>query len=216
MSPPKSRGLRRVRSLILSMLAFGSFGCARITGPALAPPATPAPGYAEEGVASWYGEPFHGRTTASGETYDMEAMTAAHRSLPFGTVLWVENLDNGRTTTVRVNDRGPFVRGRHLDLSRRAARELAMLGPGTARVRISIVGASSGSVESCWIVQAGSFDERERAEELRQALVREGSAAEVSTGPTGVYRVRAGPYQSRTEAEGVSLAMGGMLLSCGV
>ena len=98
-----------------------------------------APVWSQEGVASWYGEPFHGRTTASGETYDMEAATAAHPTLPFGTRLRVENLDNGRTFTVRINDRGPFAKGRILDVSRRAARELGMIGPGTARVRITVI-----------------------------------------------------------------------------
>jgi rare lipoprotein A len=91
-------------------------------------------------MASWYGEPFHGRRTASGEVYDMEAMTCAHRTLPFGARIRVENLDNGRSTTLTVNDRGPFVEGRIVDVSRRGARELGMLGPGTARVRITVVG----------------------------------------------------------------------------
>jgi rare lipoprotein A len=95
--------------------------------------------WTQEGVASWYGEPFHGRTTASGETYDMEAATAAHPTLPFGTRVRVENLDNGRAFTVRINDRGPFAKERILDVSRRAARELGMLGPGTARVRITVI-----------------------------------------------------------------------------
>jgi rare lipoprotein A len=99
----------------------------------------PGPDWVEVGVASWYGDPYHGRTTASGEVYDMEAMTAAHQTLPFGTVLSVWNLDNGLVTTVRVNDRGPFWQNRIVDLSRHAARELDMIGPGTARVRLTIV-----------------------------------------------------------------------------
>ncbi len=90
-------------------------------------------------MASWYGNPYHGRTTASGETYDMEAMTAAHPSLPFGSRIRVENLDTGRSVTVTINDRGPFVKDRILDVSRKAARELGMLGPGTARVRITLL-----------------------------------------------------------------------------
>ena len=94
-------------------------------------------------MASWYGEPFHGRTTASGETFDMEAMTAAHPTLPFGTRLRVENLDNERSVVVTINDRGPFVKDRILDVSRRAAEELGMLGPGTARVRISVMGGTT-------------------------------------------------------------------------
>jgi rare lipoprotein A len=96
-------------------------------------------GWTQEGVASWYGDPFHGRRTASGETYDMDAMTAAHRTLPFGTVLQVVNLDNGRTVQVRVNDRGPYIDGRVIDVSRRAARELDMVGSGTARVYVTVV-----------------------------------------------------------------------------
>ena len=106
--------------------------------PASEPESSP---WTEVGVASWYGEPFHGRTTASGETFDMEAMTAAHPTLPFGTRLQVENLDNGRAVTVTVNDRGPFVKDRILDVSRRAAEKLGMLGPGTARVRITVLGS---------------------------------------------------------------------------
>jgi rare lipoprotein A len=116
-------------------------GCALAGGPA-APPLSPgesSTGWTEVGVASWYGQPFHGRATASGEIYDMEAPTGAHRTLPFGTRLRVENLENGRATTLTINDRGPFVKGRILDVSRRVAEELGMLGPGTARVRITVM-----------------------------------------------------------------------------
>lgn len=118
-------------------------------GPApepLRPPGPPAPdglaGWRQTGVASWYGDPFHGRRTASGEVYDMERLTAAHQTLPFGTRVRVENLDNGMAVTVRINDRGPFVKGRILDLSRRAARELGMIGSGTARVQITVLEGS--------------------------------------------------------------------------
>lgn len=93
----------------------------------------------ERGVASWYGEAFHGRSTANGERYDMHRLTAAHRTLPFGTVVEVRNLDNGRSVRVRINDRGPFVRGRIIDLSYAAAREIEMIGPGTARVELVLV-----------------------------------------------------------------------------
>ena len=116
-------------------------GCA-VVGGAPAPPYSPeelAPGWTETGIASWYGHPFHGRTTASGEVYDMNDPTCAHQTLPFGTRLRVENLDNGRSMTLRVNDRGPFVGGRTLDVSRKGAQELEMIGPGTARVRITIL-----------------------------------------------------------------------------
>ena len=102
----------------------------------------PSPGaWTQTGLASWYGEPFHGRQTASGEVYDMNELTCAHRTLPFGTRLRVENLENGRAVTVRVNDRGPFVDGRILDVSRKAAQELGIIGPGKARVRLTVLGA---------------------------------------------------------------------------
>ena len=104
-----------------------------------APPPGRLVGWTQTGVASWYGEPFHGRQTASGEVYDMERLTAAHQTLPFGTRVRVENLDNGVIITVRINDRGPFAKGRILDVSRRGARELGMMGPGTARVRITVL-----------------------------------------------------------------------------
>lgn len=95
-----------------------------------------AEGYVEEGVASWYGEEFHGRSTSSGEPYDMYAMTAAHRSLPLPSYVEITNLDNGRTVVVRVNDRGPFHGDRLIDVSYAAAHRLRMIGPGTARVRV--------------------------------------------------------------------------------
>jgi rare lipoprotein A len=119
-------------------IAVTTVSCTLVGGPATAPPG-PSAGWTEQGIASWYGDPFHGRRTASGEVYDMDAMTAAHRTLPFGTVVQVVNLDNGHTVQVRVNDRGPYVNGRVIDLSRRAARELEIVGPGTARVFMTVV-----------------------------------------------------------------------------
>ena len=143
----------------------------------------------------------------------MEASTAAHRTLPFGTVLQVDNLDNAYTTTVRVNDRGPFVKGRNLDLSRRAARELEMIGPGTARVRLTIV--SAPSPENCWMVQVGAFSDGENADLLRRSLEREGHGVQITTSPNGLYRVRTGPFQSRIEGERIMGETEGMLLGCG-
>ncbi len=92
------------------------------------------------GTASWYGIPFHGRKTANGETYDMNGLTCAHRTLPFGTILLVTNTENNRTVTVRVTDRGPFISGRIVDLSRGAAAALDMLDTGTAQVSLKVVG----------------------------------------------------------------------------
>ena len=92
-----------------------------------------------QGVASYYADQFHGRTTANGETYDMNALTAAHRSLPFGSRLRITNMDNGKSVVVRVNDRGPFVEGRIIDLSLGAAQAVEMVQRGTARVKIDIL-----------------------------------------------------------------------------
>ena len=100
----------------------------------------PLIGFEQRGVASYYGPGFHGNPTASGEVFDMDGMTCAHRFLPFGTSLMVRNLDNGREITVRVNDRGPYVAGRIIDLSRGAARELGMIESGIASVLIRVTG----------------------------------------------------------------------------
>lgn len=91
------------------------------------------------GIASWYGKYFHGKKTANGEIYDMDAMTAAHKELPFNTRVRVVNLRNGKSVVVRINDRGPYIKGRIIDLSRRAAGELGMFFSGTAKVRVEIL-----------------------------------------------------------------------------
>ena len=96
-------------------------------------------GHTETGIASWYGEPYHGRKTASGEVYDMDRWTAAHRTLPFGTWVEVTNLTNAKRVSVRITDRGPFVHGRIIDLSRVAAKQLGVFGPGTAQVRLRVI-----------------------------------------------------------------------------
>ncbi len=95
--------------------------------------------YEAVGVASWYGAKFQGQTTASGEPYDMNAMTAAHPSLPFGTKVRVTNLENGRSVMLRINDRGPFAKRRIIDVSRHAAKHLGFLGAGLARVRVELI-----------------------------------------------------------------------------
>jgi rare lipoprotein A len=130
----------RTRVLLLVLLLALLFsGCAKRKK---VPRTPPAPGkYVETGTASWYGYPYHGRATSSGEIYDMEKFTAAHRTLPFDTWVRVENLANHRSVDVRINDRGPFVPGRIIDLSLAAARRIELLGPGTVRVRLISVGA---------------------------------------------------------------------------
>ena len=101
-----------------------------------------------DGVASYYGDRFHGRKTASGQRFNMHDLTAAHRSLQFGTRVLVTNKDNGRSVEVTINDRGPYVRGRSIDLSKGAARELGMIGRGTARVALAVVDQPSSSARS--------------------------------------------------------------------
>ena len=162
---------------------------------------TPRRGTTQEGLASWYGPQFHGRATASGETYDMNRISAAHKQLPFGTVVEVRNRDNGRKLKVPINDRGPFIKGRIIDLSLGAARELHMFGAGLARVRIRVVRTApdgrklpisypardgppstlrakatpgnDGSRRSGFKIQAGAFRKRSVAADLARRLRRD-------------------------------------------
>ena len=156
--PRLVQALIRPRALASWAVALALTGCA--TGPALvkapppempvpqpAPPPAPkvVPRPAETGTASWYGKAHHGQPTASGETYDMHALTAAHRSLPLGTRVLVTNVQNGRSVEVRINDRGPFVRGRILDLSYAAALELGSLSGGAFRVKLRVLEEPAGA-----------------------------------------------------------------------
>lgn len=137
MTPPlRAAAARCLRLTALLALAALIAACASRAKPQQLP--VPA-AHEERGVASWYGAKHHGKRTASGEIYDMDRLTAAHPSLPFGTVVEVTNLENGRRVEVRVNDRGPFGRGRIIDLSRAAARELGMIARGVARVKIHVL-----------------------------------------------------------------------------
>ncbi|HEV2426144.1 MAG TPA: septal ring lytic transglycosylase RlpA family protein [Terriglobia bacterium] len=121
-------------------------------------------------MASWYGRPYNGRPTSSGEIYNMYAMTAAHRTLPFGTHVRVYDLDNGQTVEVRINDRGPFVEGRIIDLSYAAARAMGMAGAGIARVRLEILNPAVLSEPGIFAVQVGAFRERANADRLRDRI----------------------------------------------
>lgn len=128
-------------ALFCSMLCASLTGCAKHTS-SKAPAQPPKPariGSTQKGEASWYGDPYHGRRAASGEVYDMEQLTAAHRTLPFQTWVEVTNLKNGRKVRVRINDRGPFVNGRIIDLSRAAAREIDMVRMGIAPVQLRVI-----------------------------------------------------------------------------
>jgi rare lipoprotein A len=174
-------------------------GCSRavLTTPSV-PPVT---GMEEVGMASWYGAPHHGRRTASGEVFDMHQLTAAHKTLPFGTRLLVTNRDTNQSAEVRVNDRGPFVKGRILDVSYAAARLLGAVGPGLIPVRVRVLSlpARSSTGDGPYSVQIGSFTTRARAEALRDS-VNGATIAETAVGGETVYRVRIGAYADRAQA----------------
>jgi rare lipoprotein A len=157
-------------------------------------------------MASWYGgdDGFEGKPTASGELYDSSQLTAAHRELPLGSVVEVTSLDNGRVVRVRINDRGPFTKGRIIDLSQAAAQEIAMIGTGTARVRLVLVarGIEPTPVPAgtLWAVQVGSFGERPRAD--RHADRVRAAGFTVYFEPyQGLTRVKVGPLPSRDDAQ---------------
>ena len=134
----KGRQLPTLCSLLIACLLLAA-GCGGKKRVKLPPPIPATLGWTQQGIASWYGRPYHGRTTSNGERYDMNKISAAHKSLPFDTWVRVKNLKNKKTVDVRINDRGPFVKGRIIDLSRQAAKKIDMIGPGTARVRIEVV-----------------------------------------------------------------------------
>jgi rare lipoprotein A len=192
-----------------------------------------ARGFTERGVASWYGNPFHGRRTSSGEIYDMYRMTAAHKQLPLPTYVEVRNLDNGRTATLRVNDRGPFHDNRVIDLSYAAALKLGVVQHGTAFVEVRAVQAaelpgtaplppSAGAATHPagpgqargQFIQIGAFAERANAERLRTrvaAVVREevGIRPFASNGRT-LYRVQLGPLRNVAAADDAVTALRGI------
>ncbi len=163
-------------------------------------------GYTEVGMASWYGYPYHGRRAASGEIYDMEKYTAAHRTLPFNARVRVENLENGRHVEVRINDRGPFVQGRIIDLSRAAARSIGMLGAGTARVRLVLVGLPGTPGADWFAVQTGAFRERSNAERQKRSLERRYGEVRIvpRDGDPVLWRVLVGRESSREAAEALA------------
>jgi len=152
----------------------------------------------ERGMASWYGPRFHGRKTASGERYNMNDLTAAHPSLPFGTKLGVRNTRTGREVVVRVNDRGPFAKNRVIDLSFAAAREVGVVGPGTASVELYLVPAAGAPPR--YTVQVGAFSEPERAIILQREVARLYPEAVVDSDGTW-NRVQIGAFDHREEAE---------------
>ena len=176
-------------------------------------------GFVQSGIASWYGSDFHGKKTSNGETYDMYAMTAAHKTLPLGVYVKVNNRNNGRDIVVRINDRGPFVAGRIIDLSYSAAKELRVVESGTAPVKIEALGYLADNVKGKMIyrppssydkgsfaIQVGAFSTKENAQRMVDSLKKHYGVAliqEAVVNGTRYYRVRAGNFKSLNEAERV-------------
>ena len=174
-------------------------------------------GYVEEGVASWYGDDFHGLKTSNGEVYNMNAMTAAHKTLPLGIYVKVRNLRNGSEAIIRVNDRGPFVKGRLIDLSFAAAKALGVAGPGTAPVRVEALGNrvqdANGQIRyeplpsydiGSYAVQIGAFTVADHARRVAADMKSRYGAADIQEGEIDgqrYYRVRVGHYPSLETAE---------------
>jgi len=172
------------------------------------------PGNVLTGTASWYGPDFHGKLTSNREIYNMYDLTAAHKTLPFGTQVMVTNMLNGKSVQVRINDRGPFVGDRILDLSYAAARLLGMVGPGTAPVRIEILGqASPPAAMPAYSVQVGAFVLRQNAETLVRKLVEwhgysQAKLSMFQTESQVYYRVRI-PAASMAEAQDIAQRLAG-------
>jgi len=194
-------------ALLAAVLALG--GCGGRKKIKLPPPVEAKRGWSEVGIASWYGHPYHGRKTSNGETYDMNKMTAAHTRLPFGTWVNVRNLENGRSTQVRINDRGPFTARYIIDLSRAAASKIQMIAAGTVRVRLTVISGPDGKrripvrkrppaeprpspTRGGYEIQIGVFEVQANANTLAWAARQKGHRAEVRPyrrGRSKLYRV---------------------------
>jgi rare lipoprotein A len=227
--PIKSRIIQCLPAFVA--LLFFVNGCATSEPPPQQPAGYPKPykvfgkwyqplpdskGFHQRGIASWYGKDFHGKKTSNGETYDMYAMTAAHKTLPLGTYVRVHNLESNRKLEVRINDRGPFVRGRIIDLSYTAAKELGLVGPGTAKVEIVALGTPAASDDGTsrtyvqgdyysgnFTFQVGAFANRENAERLKRKLDEQYKNAHITRYARGdkiFYRVRVGAFKTLEEA----------------
>jgi rare lipoprotein A len=198
---------RALLTCVLAVLA----GCAKkktrvppvATPPARVPPAAAEPGATERGLASWYGKPYHGRAAADGEIYDMETLVAAHRTLPFQTVVRVKNLSNGQTVNVRIIDRGPFVKGRIIDLSHAAAVAIGLIGPGVGQVELTIAEAPANPAAGFFAVQVGAFRDKGNADRMETRMLAAYGAgkAVLRAGDPPVWRILAGRETSPANAE---------------
>jgi rare lipoprotein A len=173
--------------------------------PELAPPSRAS----QTGIASWYGPGFHGKATASGVIYDQNDLTAAHQTLPLGTRVVVTNLETGSSTEVTINDRGPFAKGRIIDLSFAAGKALGMIEPGTIPVRVEVVDSGAHKIQSIrasldYTLQLGSFSQLENAQKLRDRLAlayNDVAIATLRAKDATYYRVQLGTFSNRNAAE---------------
>lgn len=168
-------------------------------------------GYIERGMASWYGPGFHGNKTANGERYDMHKLTAAHRTLPLGSIAVVRSTTTGKEVTVRINDRGPFAKGRVLDLSYAGAQTLGMLGHGTDQIELRVIGFQGRTAEMGFLrVQIGSFAEHQNAATLLQRAQRiyAGGRIQAVDLPGGRrFRVQIGEFKTEAQAESAAMRL---------
>jgi len=170
---------------------------------------TPAPvalGTTERGTASWYGHPYHGRAAADGEIYDMETLVAAHRTLPFQTVVRVRNLTNNQSVDVRIIDRGPFVKGRIIDLSHAAAIKIGLIGPGVGPVELTVIGVPAHLEPALFAVQVGAFREKANADRAQRNMMAAYGAAKavLRQGDPPLWRILAGRESSQAAAESLA------------
>ncbi|MBF0117779.1 MAG: septal ring lytic transglycosylase RlpA family protein [Desulfobacterales bacterium] len=171
-------------------------------------PIPDAKGFYERGIASWYGNDFHGKMTANGEIYDMYAMTAAHKTLPLGTFVKVKNLNSNKEIVVRINDRGPFVRGRVIDLSYNAAKQLGISDTGLAEVEVVALKTSAFETidynRGVFSIQVGAFLDRNNAEKLKNELNKKYVNTHIASffdGRKTFYRVRVGKFFNLKQSE---------------
>ena len=207
--PGRASTSKRTAALLLPLLLAALLSACSSIRPALRPsPGTI--GASQHGIASWYGPGFDGRRTASGERYDMHELTAAHPSLPFGTLVEVKNLRNARAVVVRINDRGPFAKGRVIDLSYAAARSIGVWGPGTAAVELRIV--DEHVLDSRYTVQVAAFGDPDRAVALHRDMVRIFPETFVHSDGTW-HRVQVGLFEDRENAESLRRELAAMGVS---
>lgn len=197
---------RSVLGLILIVFILQACGIARVGTDRSTGRTSDSGRILQSGVASWYGPNFHGKATANGETFNMNDLTAAHRTLPFNTIVQVQNMDNGRSVTVRVNDRGPYVDDRIIDLSRRAARKIDMENSGTANIQIILLEegdrpVSSGRItnQETFTIQLASYNSEQEARAFAGRT--NGTRVEqVQVSGRTVYRVYYGTYKTAIDA----------------